>query len=188
MAASTPAASQGRAAPPAGHVARNTAIFSIATGLSRIAGLVREIVAARFFGTVSSYSAFTIAFQVPNLVANLFANAALSAAFVPVFTELLQEGRRKQALRLASTVFWIMLIALGAITAFFILAAHVVMPVFIGAGSNVSGSLTAGLAQVLFPVVLLLGLNGLLVGILQSYDRFGIAAISPLVWNAVIIV
>jgi putative peptidoglycan lipid II flippase len=186
LAASTPAARQGRAA-AAGHVARNTAIFSIATGLSRIAGLIREIVAARFFGTGSAYSAFTIAFQVPNLVANLFANAALSAAFVPVFTELLQEGRRKEALRLASTVFWIMLIALGLITAAFILAAHVVMPVFI-AGNAVSGALTAGLAQVLFPVVLLLGLNGLLVGILQSYDRFGIAAISPLVWNAVIIV
>ena len=68
-------------------------------------------------GRARLYSAFTIAFQVPNLVANLFANAALSAAFVPVFTELLQEGGAREALRLASTVFWIMLIALGAITA-----------------------------------------------------------------------
>ena len=67
-------------------------------------------------------SAFTIAFQVPNLVSNLFANAALSAAFVPVFTDLLQQGRRKEAFRLASTLFWIMLIVLGAVTAFFILA------------------------------------------------------------------
>jgi putative peptidoglycan lipid II flippase len=173
---------------PHGRVARNTAIFSIATGFSRIAGLVREIIAASFFSTFKQYSAFTIAFQVPNLVSNLFANAALSAAFVPVFTELLQEGRRREALRLAATVFWIMLIALGAVTAVFILAAHVIMPLFIGAGSSVSGGLTAGLAQVLFPVVLLLGLNGLLVGILQSYDRFGIAAASPLVWNVVIIV
>jgi len=187
LAASTPVAGQGPATSPAGHVARNTAIFSIATGFSRVAGLAREIIAARFFGTGSWYSAFTIAFQVPNLVSNLFANAALSAAFVPVFTELLQEGRKKEAFRLASTVFWIMLIALGAITAFFILAAHVIMPVFIFS-SGVSGSLTAGLSQVLFPVVLLLGLNGLLVGILQSYDRFSIAAISPLVWNIVIIV
>jgi putative peptidoglycan lipid II flippase len=187
LAASTPVAGQGRAAPGTGHVARNTAIFSIATGFSRIAGLVREVVAARFFGTFKQYSAFTIAFQVPNLVSNLFANAALSAAFVPVFTELLQDGRKKEAFRLASTVFWIMLIALGAITAVFILAAHLIMPVFVF-GNQVSGSLTAGLAQVLFPVVLLLGLNGLLVGILQSYDRFSIAAISPLVWNVVIIV
>jgi putative peptidoglycan lipid II flippase len=74
-------------APPAGRgVARNTAIFSILTGVSRIIGLLREIVAASFFGTGGPASAFTLAFQVPNLFANLFANAALSAAFVPVFT------------------------------------------------------------------------------------------------------
>jgi putative peptidoglycan lipid II flippase len=76
-------------------VARNTAIFSIATAFSRVAGLLREIVAASFFGTRGPASAFTIAFQIPNLVSNLFANAALSAAFVPVFTELLHHGRRR---------------------------------------------------------------------------------------------
>jgi len=187
LAATTSVAGEGRATPPAGHVARNTAIFSIATGFSRIAGLAREVLAASFFGTRTAYSAFTIAFQVPNLVSNLFANAALSAAFVPVFTELLSEGRKKEAFRLASTIFWIMLIALGAITAFFILAASTIMPLFVGSKLSGADSLTAGLAQVLFPVVLLLGLNGLLVGILQSYDRFSIAAISPLVWNVVII-
>src|ERR1700730_15399645 len=106
LAASTPVAESGGAAPPSGRVARNTAIFSIATGFSRIAGLAREILAARYFGTGPWYSAFTIAFQVPNLVSNLFANAALSAAFVPVFTELLQEGRRKEAFRLASPLLW----------------------------------------------------------------------------------
>ena len=177
--------------PPAGggRVARNTAIFAIATGFSRIAGLVREIVAASFFGTRGPASAFTIAFQIPNLVSNLFANAALSAAFVPVFTDLLQQGRRKEAFRLASTLFWIMLIVLGAVTAFFILAAGVIMPLFTGATFNGPlDALTAGLSQILFPVVLILGLNGLLVGVLQSYDHFSIPAISPAVWNVVILV
>jgi putative peptidoglycan lipid II flippase len=63
------------------------------------------------------------------------------------------------------------------------------MPLFIG--STFTGplnDLTVGLSQVMFPVVLLLGLNGLLVGVLQSYDHFTIPAISPAVWNAVIIV
>jgi len=176
------------APPGGGRVARNTAIFSIATGISRIAGLVREIATASFFGTRGPFSAFTIAFQVPNLFANLFANAALSAAFVPVFTELLQKGRRKEAFRLASTLFWIMLIALGALTAFFILAAGVIMPLFTGSKFNgVLDGMTAGFAQVLFPVILLLGLTGLLVGILQSYDHFSIPAISPAVWNVVIL-
>jgi putative peptidoglycan lipid II flippase len=177
--------------PPAGGggVARNTAIFSLGTGISRIAGLLREIVFAKYFGTSGRASAYTIASLVPNLVANLFAQSALSAAFVPVFTDLLQKGRRKEALGLASTLFWILLIGLGAITAFFILAAGVIMPLFIGSKfSHELNLLTVGLSQLLFPVILLLGLNGLLVGILQSYDHFTIPAISPAVWNIVIIV
>jgi putative peptidoglycan lipid II flippase len=180
----------GEAPPPAtGKVARNTAIFSIATGISRVLGLAREIVAASFFGTGGPASAFTIAFQIPNLVSNLFANAALSAAFVPVFTDLLQQGRKREAFRLASTLFWIMLIVLGAITATFVLAAGVIMPLFTGPTFNSQlDALTVGLSQVLFPVVLLIGLIGLLVGILQSYEHFTIPAIAPAVWNLVIIV
>ncbi len=177
------------APPGGGGVARNTAIFSIGTGISRIVGLGREILAASYFGTSGPASAFTLAFQVPNFVSNLFANAALSAAFVPVFTDLLQHGRKKEAFRLASTLFWILLIVLGAITAFFILAAGVIMPLFIGSKfTHLDQTLTVGLSQVLFPVILLLGLTGLLVGILQSYDHFTIPAISPAVWNIVIIV
>lgn len=172
-----------------GRVARNTAIVSFATGVSRVAGLGREIVAASFFGTGGPASAFTIAFQIPNLVSNLFANAALSAAFVPVFTDLLQQGRRREAFRLASTLFWIMVIVLGAVTAVFILAAGLIMPLFTGPTFNGAlDSLTVGLSQVLFPVVLLIGLIGLLVGVLQSYEHFTIPAIAPAVWNLVIIV
>jgi putative peptidoglycan lipid II flippase len=174
--------------PGGGRVARNTAIFSIATGISRVVGLLREIVAASFFGTRGPASAFTLAFQIPNLVSNLFANAALSAAFVPVFTELLQRGRKKEAFRLASTLFWIMLIVLGAVTAFFILAAGVIMPLFTGSAFNGPlDTLTVSLSRILFPVVLILGLTGILVAVLQSYDHFTIPAISPAVWNVVII-
>jgi putative peptidoglycan lipid II flippase len=170
-------------------VARNTAIFSIGTGISRVMGLGREIVFASYFGTSGEASAYTIASLVPNLVAQLFANAALSAAFVPVFTDLLQQGRKKDAVRLASTLFWIMLIVLGVVSAVFILAAGTIMPLFIGPTfSSALNTLTIGLSQVLFPVVLLLGLTGLLTGILQSYDEFTIPAIAPAVWNAVIIV
>jgi len=175
------------AARPHRRLARNTAIFAGATGLSRIAGLVREIVAASYFGTSAAGSAFTIASQIPNLVANLFAQAALSAAFVPVFTDLIQQGKRREAFRLASTLFWLILIGLGAITAVCILAAGVFMPLFTGNFDVRTTALTVGLSQVLFPVVLLLGLTGLLVGILQSYDQFSIPAIAPAVWNAVIL-
>src|ERR687895_2721999 len=94
-------------------IARNTAIFSILTGLSRVAGLVREVVASSYFGTSGPFSAFTFAFQVPNLIRSLFADSALSAAFVPVFTELLEKERRKEAFQLASTLFFLIAGVLG---------------------------------------------------------------------------
>jgi putative peptidoglycan lipid II flippase len=175
--------------PPRRRLSVNTAIFAGATGLSRIAGLAREIVAASFFGTTVAASAFTIASQIPNLMSNLFAQAALSAAFVPVFTDLLQRGRKREAFKLASTLFWIILIVLGAVTVLGILLAGVIMPLFTGTKFTAAdNALTAGLAQVLFPVVLLLGLTGLMVGILQSYDQFTVPAIAPAVWNVVILV
>jgi putative peptidoglycan lipid II flippase len=188
VSASTEPVQEPAAAQRPGQVARNTAIFSIATGFSRIAGLVREIAFAAYFGTSAAASAYTIAFLVPNFIAQLFANAALGAAFVPVFTDLLARERRAEAFRLASTLFWIMLIGLSAITAFFILTAGVIMPLFIGTTFRASTiALTVGLSQVLFPVVLLLGINGLLLGILQSYDRFTLQAVSPAIWNIVIL-
>jgi putative peptidoglycan lipid II flippase len=170
-------------------VAANMAIFAVATGLSRIAGLVREIVASSYFGTRGSFSAFTLAFQVPNLVRSLFADAAISAAFVPVFTELLERKRYREAYRLASTLFWVILIVLGAISALFMLGAGVIMPLFTGTKFTPElTQLTVGLSRVLFPIVVLLGLNGLTVGILNAYDHFTIPALAPLVWNVVIIV
>jgi putative peptidoglycan lipid II flippase len=151
-------------------------------------GLVREVVASSYFGTGGGASAFTLAFQFPNLVRSLFADAAISAAFVPVFTDLMEKGRRKDAAQLASTLLFCIVAALGAITALFIVFAGVVMPVFLGPEfSQPLVDLTVGLSRVLFPIVLLLGVNGLVVGILNAYGHFAVPAIAPLVWNIVII-
>lgn len=177
-----------RQRPRSGRLLRNTAIFSLATGLSRIAGLVREVVAAAYYGTSVAASAFTVAFQVPNLLRALVADAALSAAFVPVFTELLEQGRRREAVGLAASLFGLILAVLGTITVAFALAAPAVMPLFTGdAFTPQDDALAAGLAQVMAPIVVLLGLNGLVVGILHAHDHFSVPALSALVWNAVII-
>ena len=171
-----------------GRIARNTAIFSFLTGLSRIAGLIREVVASSYFGTSGAFSAFTVAFQVPNLVRSLFADAALSAAFVPVFTELMEKGSKRDAYRLASTFVVLIVAALTAVCVFFVLVAPQIMPPLTGDDFSAElDALMVGLSQVLFPIVLLLGLNGLLVGILNAYDHFTIPALTPLVWNVVII-
>ena len=163
----------------------NTAIFSVATGLSRIAGLVREVVAARYFGTSGPMSAFTAAFQVPNLIRSLFADAALSAAFVPVFTELLEHKKRKEALQLAAALFGLILTVLSVITLVFIAAAGVIMPLF--TDDPALDDLTVGLTRVMAPIIVILGLNGLVVGMLNAHDHFTVPALSPLLWNVVII-
>ncbi len=170
-----------------GRLGRSTAFFSIATAFSRVAGLVREIVAASYFGITGPMSAFTIAFQVPNLVRSLFADAAIQAAFVPVFTEELEKGNKREAFRLASTLIYMVTLVLGAITAIFVLAAPVVVPIFAPGFSGEILDLTINLSQILFPILILLGATGMVVGVLNSYDRFAAFAISPFFWNVVII-
>jgi putative peptidoglycan lipid II flippase len=173
--------------PRSGRLARSTAFFSIATALSRIAGLVREIVAASYFGINAPMSAFTIAFLVPNTVRSLFADAAIQAAFVPVFTEQLERGRRREAFHLASTLIFVVAVVLGAITALFILFAPLVMPIFAPGFEGEVLDLTVSLSRLLFPILVLLGVSGLVVGVLNSYDRFGVFAIAPFFWNVAII-
>jgi putative peptidoglycan lipid II flippase len=171
----------------AGRIARSTAFFSLATAASRVAGLGREVVAAGYYGISGPMSAFTIAFQVPNLIRALFADAALQPAFVPVFTELIGRKDYKEAFRLASTMLLLVTMVLGAVTALFVLLAPVVMPVFAPGFEGEILDLTVALSQVLFPILVLLGVSGIVVGILNSYDRFGAFAISPLFWNLTII-
>jgi putative peptidoglycan lipid II flippase len=166
-------------------LAWSTAIFSLATGLSRVLGLVREVVAAYYFGARGRINAFTVAFQVPNLVRALLADAAISSAFVPVFSELLEKGERGRAWRVASSLFWLILLGLGGLTAICIVLAPWLIAPFGDPGGD--KPLAIGLARVLFPIVVLLGLSGVVVGILNSYEEFAIPALTPVFWNVAII-
>jgi putative peptidoglycan lipid II flippase len=149
-------------------------------------GLVREILARRYFGVEGPVNAFTVAFQIPNLVRALAADMALGAAFVPVFSELLEKGQRTRAWRVASTLFWLVLLGLGALTGLFMLFAPWIMRLF-GLGGDLD-DLAAGLSRVLFPLVVLMGVSGIVVGILNSYEEFSVPALMPILWNVAIIV
>jgi putative peptidoglycan lipid II flippase len=173
------------AGPRPRRLAVSTAIFALATGISRVVGLVREIVAAYYFGATGRINAFTVAFQVPNLVRALVADAALSSAFVPVFSELLEKGERKRAWRVASSLFWLMLLGLTGLTALFIVLAPFVLAPFGDPGGD--RDLAVGLSRVLFPIVALLGVSGIVVGILNSYDHFTVPALTPVFWNLTIV-
>jgi putative peptidoglycan lipid II flippase len=181
-------AGQTQEAPAHGRrLALSTAFFSAATGLSRVVGLAREIVAANYFGVRGPMAAFTIAFQVPNLIRALFADAALQGAFVPVFTDLLSQGRRKEAFRVASSLFLLITLILGSITLVFILIAPWLMPLFApGFGPQLT-DLTVTLAQIMFPIVVLMALSGVVVGMLNSFEHFSVPALAPVAWNLVII-
>ncbi|HWJ31421.1 MAG TPA: murein biosynthesis integral membrane protein MurJ [Gaiellaceae bacterium] len=168
---------------PQRRLALSTAIFSLATGISRVLGLIREVVAKNYFGVRGPVNAFEIAFLVPNTVRALVADAALSSAFVPVFSDLLEKGERKRAWRVASSLFWLTLLGLGGLTALFIVVAPWIMPPLYPQYHP----LLVGLAQVLFPIVALLGVSGIVVGILNTYDEFSIPALTPVAWNLVII-
>jgi putative peptidoglycan lipid II flippase len=170
--------------PPRRRLAWSTAAFAFATGISRVLGLFREIVVRRYFGVEGPINAFTVAFQVPNLVRALAADMALGAAFVPVFSELLEKDERARAWRVASTLFWLVLIVLGLVTGLFLLLAPWVMDIFFGGELE---DLATTLSRVLFPIVLVLGLSGIVVGILNSYEEFSVPALMPVLWNLAII-
>ena len=94
---------------------RSAGTISAAVALSRITGVVREMVMARLFGAGAAYDAFLLGMRIPNLTRNLFAEGALSSAFVPIFTEYLA-GRDKRAAReLSNVVATALLLVVGAL-------------------------------------------------------------------------
>jgi putative peptidoglycan lipid II flippase len=169
-------------------LAASTAVFGAATAVSRVAGVVREIVAARFFGASPALGAFLIAFNVPNLVRSLVADSAISAAFVPVFAQLREQGKEPEAWRVASVVLWLAAVILGGLSALFILVAPWLMPLFVPGNQNIDPNLVVSLSRWMFPIVAILGMTGVVTGILNSYEIFGLPALAPIAWNGVIII
>ncbi|MGH3012486.1 MAG: murein biosynthesis integral membrane protein MurJ [Gaiellaceae bacterium] len=166
-------------------LARSTATFTLATGLSRVLGLVREIVAAYFFGVSGKINAYTVASQIPSLTRAFVGDAALSGAFVPVFSELLAKEEKARAWRIASTIFWLVLIGVSALTALLILIAPLLILPFGDPGGD--PDLAVQLTRIMLPTVALLTISGIVVGILNAYDQFTVPALAPVAWNVVII-
>ncbi len=166
-------------------LAVSTMIFAAATGLSRLIGLVREIVAAGLLGARGAASAYTVANNLPNTVRSLVADAALGASFVPIFNDLLVQGERRRAWRVASTVTTVSALFLIVVSVSGMLLARPVLGISQLEGAQLD--LAVELAQILFPIVVLLGLTGMVNSILYSFDEFTVPSLAPVAWNAVII-
>jgi len=168
---------------------KRTGRFSLATIISRILGLLREVSFAAVFGAGGSMDAFVAAFRIPNLLRDLFAEGALSAAYVPVFTEKLKKEGAQKAFLITSSVFSIILIVLGLIVILGILLAPYYVKYYVsGFGDDAAQmALTVKLTQIMFPFILLIAFAAVSMGTLNSIGRFGIPALAPALFNVVMI-
>jgi putative peptidoglycan lipid II flippase len=166
-----------------------TALFAFATFISRFAGLARISAQQALFGATNLGTAFTVASQIPNLIRAL-SETSLSAAFVPVFTELEEHGEDERAWRIAGTLVALILAIIGPLVVLSMAFAPQLVGLFADQGHLGAHAfqVTIDLTRILMPIVLIMALSALVVGILNSHNRFGAAAFAPVAWNAVILV
>jgi putative peptidoglycan lipid II flippase len=171
-------------------LATAAAFLVLATAGSRVLGLVREIVMVTYLGLGPDMGAFTVANKVPSLVRTLLADTALSAALIPVFSGLLEKERRREAWQVAYTVTVLATVVLGVVTVLGMIFAPQVVKVVAPGFSNDPAivSLTVHLMRIMFPTVVIMGIAGIFMGILNSYNHFRLPALAPIVWNLIIIV
>ncbi len=184
--------------PPEKHqsVARSAGIVSIAVMFSRVIGLVRETLFAKYFGAGFLYDAFIVGFRVPNLLRDLFAEGALSAAFVKVFTDYQLKNSEAEAWRLASLIFNGLAVVLSIVCFFGVLLSPLFVKIitynYLGDPNHYypaeKAVLATTLMQIMFPFILLVALAALAMGVLNTKGRFGIPASASTAFNIVSII
>ncbi|MCJ0825114.1 murein biosynthesis integral membrane protein MurJ [Luteimonas sp. 50] len=155
------------------------------TFFSRVSGLVRDQVYAAVFGASPMMDAFVVAFRIPNFMRRLSAEGSFSMAFVPVLAEYKARGDHAAVKLLVDRVAGTLAAFLLVLTAVAVLAAPWIMPVFapgFGAGTE-QGRLAAQMLRITFPYALFISLASLAGGILNSYQRFAVPALSPVLMN-----
>lgn len=176
------------AAPHRGSIARSAGIVSVAVMFSRIFGLVREMVFARYFGAGFLYDAYVVAFRIPNVLRDLFAEGALSAAFVKVFTEYQITKGEREAWRLASLVFNALAVVMSLICLVGIIFARQFIDLIADGFSPEKAALATTLTQIMFPFILLVALAAVAMGVLNTKGIFGVPASASTVFNIVSII
>lgn len=152
--------------------------------LSRVTGLARDLLIARYFGAGAEMDAFTVAFRIPNLLRRLFAEGAFAQAFVPIFAEVkLREGAehtRSLLSHVASVLFWALLFVslLGMVGAPWFVAV-----IATGFRNSVSFDLATLLTRWMFPYILFMSLVACFGGVLNAFGRFGVPAFTPVLLN-----
>ena len=155
------------------------------TMLSRVLGLTRDIVIARFFSAGDAADAFFVAFKLPNFLRRLFAEGSFSLAFVPVLTEYKNQRSLLNTRDLIDHVAGTLATILFVITLIGTLAAPLLVYVFAAGFIDQPGKfeLTANMLRITFPYIFLISMTALAAGILNSWKQFAVPAFTPVLLN-----
>ena len=169
---------------------RNTTVVSAMTFLSRVSGMVRDMVYSQSFGAGPLMDAFFVAFKIPNFLRRLSAEGAFSQAFVPVVSEYKVQRSPDEVRDLVGGVAGTFGVVLFVVTLIGVIAAPVLIFLY-APGFRVDGDrfeLAVEMLRWTFPYIFFISLVSLCSGVLNSYGRFGAAAFTPVLLNAVLIV
>ena len=164
-------------------ILKNTATVGAFTALSRVLGLVREMLQSRFIGAGMEQSAFTLAFALPNMARKLFGEGALTAAFVPVFKGEVEAQAMENARRLARAVMTMALLMLGAIVALAFLGLETVVHFRVGLEMTERTLLTVRLVKTLLPYMIFICGAAFGMGVLNAMGRFKASSAMPCLLN-----
>ncbi|BCS54318.1 murein biosynthesis integral membrane protein MurJ [Geobacter sp. SVR] len=171
------------------NIARAAGVLGSATILSRIMGMVRDMVVSRLFGAGFATDAFFAAFQVPNMLRRFFAEGALTSAFVPIFSGTLTTRGKDEARQLANACFTLLTIVMAAVTLAGILFSPWIVGLMFPGFRAVPGKfeLTVLLNRMMFPYIFFISLVALCMGILNTLRHFFTPAISTVFLNIAMI-
>lgn len=165
------------------------AAFLVGSGilLSRLAGLIRQTMMARYLGAGMAADAFNAAFRIPNLLQNLFGEGVLSASFIPEYAGLLGREEEKEATRLAGAVAGMLALVASVIVLIGVITAPWLVAVIANGFTGEKRELTVRLTRILFPGAGLLVFSAWCLGILNSHRRFFMSYTAPVIWNAAMV-
>jgi len=175
-----------------GELIRSSGVVSLLTMVSRVFGLLRDVVIANVFGSGAGADAFFVALRIPNLFRRLFAEGAFSQAFVPVLSAYRERRTRSEVRLLVSRVSGTLGLSLLLITILGVLGAEYIMRIFafgyVYHAETEKLALATEMLRLTFPYLLLISLTAFAGAILNTYGRFAVPAFTPVLLNLSLIV
>ena len=166
---------------------RSSALIAAGIFLSRLLGLLRQGLIAKFLGASWVSDAFNGAFKITNFLQNLFGEGALSASFIPVYAHALERGDEEEADRIAGAVASLLGMIIATIVLLGIVFTPFVVKAVVGGFTGETLTLTIRLTRILFPGAGIFVMSAWCLGILNSHRRFFLSYVAPVFWNLAMI-